>query len=92
MTTTYTVRLRDRGQLTLPQAVRRGLSVDDGDMLNLVQIGDFVWLSPRQALIPKLSTEFASIMESEGVSLAELLQGLADERAASRRAPHGGDA
>ncbi|MCB0202473.1 MAG: AbrB/MazE/SpoVT family DNA-binding domain-containing protein [Anaerolineae bacterium] len=76
----YTVRLRERGQITLPQSVRNNLAVDTGDTLNLVQIDDILLLSPRQTMIPKLSQEFTELMEEEGVSLAELLQGLEEER------------
>ena len=80
MTTTYTVRLRDRGQLTLPQAVRKKLAVDDGDILTLVQIDDLAIITRRSSLLPKLSQEFTAIMKEDGVSLAELLQGLEEER------------
>jgi bifunctional DNA-binding transcriptional regulator/antitoxin component of YhaV-PrlF toxin-antitoxin module len=74
------VRLRGRGQLTLPQAVRRDLAVDDGDVLNLVQIDDLAVLGRRSSLLPKLSQEFTAIMKEDGVSLADLLQGLEQER------------
>lgn len=80
MQTTFSVRLRERGQITLPQPVRDSLAVDTGDTLNLVQIDDILLLSPRQALIPKLSQEFTALMQEEGVSLADLLQGLEEER------------
>jgi len=80
MQATYTVRLRERGQLTLPQAVRRNLAVDEGDILTLVQIDDVAILSGRSTLLPKLSEEFTAIMKEDGVSLADLLQGLEQER------------
>lgn len=80
MQTAFAIRVRERGQITLPQAVRTSLSVDTGDTLNLVQIDDIVLLSPRQALIPKLSQEFTALMQEDGVSLADLLKGLEEER------------
>jgi len=80
MTIAYTVRLRDRGQLTLPQAVRKELAVEDGDILTLVQIDDLAIITRRSSLLPKLSLEFTAIMKEDGVSLAELLQGLEEER------------
>ncbi len=80
MQTAFTVRVRERGQITLPQSVRNSLAVDTGDTLNLVQIDDILLLSPRQTMIPKLSQEFTELMHEEGVSLAELLQGLEKER------------
>jgi len=80
MTTTYAVRLRDRGQLTLPQAVRKELAVNDGDILTLVQVDDLAIITRRSSLLPKLSQEFTAIMKEDGVSLAELLQGIEEER------------
>lgn len=82
MSTSYSIRLRERGQLTLPKTVRQNLSVDQGDMLNLVQIGEAFLLSPQRPLLPQLSEEFSTIMEDENISLAELLQGLGEERKA----------
>lgn len=76
----FTVRVRERGQITLPQSVRASLAVDAGDTLSLVQIDDILLLSPRQVAIPKLSQEFTALMDEDGVSLAELLQGLEEER------------
>lgn len=77
---TYAVRLRSRGQLTLPQTVRDALRVDDGDLLTLTRIDGCVFLTPQQLLIPKLTEEFSAIMQQENVTLAELLQDLAEER------------
>jgi bifunctional DNA-binding transcriptional regulator/antitoxin component of YhaV-PrlF toxin-antitoxin module len=80
MQATYAVRLRERGQLTLPQAVRRDLAVDKGDVLTLVQIDDLAVLTRRSTLLPRLSGEFTAIMKEHGISLADLLQGLEQER------------
>jgi AbrB family looped-hinge helix DNA binding protein len=82
---TYTVRLRERGQVTIPQPVRDQLVANEGDMLTLVQIDDLVLLTPRQIRIPGLTERFTAEMEKGEVSLADLLQGLAEERAAIHR-------
>lgn len=81
---TYTVRMRERGQLTIPQPVRDSLAAEQGetDIFTLVQIGDLLLLTPKKLRIPELSEEFSSIMEEEGVTLAELLEGLEREREA----------
>lgn len=80
----YTVRLRERGQITIPQAVRDQWVKDaeNFDVLNLVQIGDALFLSPRQTFLPELSKQFSALMDEEGVTLADLLAGLAEEREA----------
>jgi AbrB family looped-hinge helix DNA binding protein len=90
-TQTYTVRLRERGQVTIPQPVRNKLVANEGDMLTLVQIDDLVLLTPRQLRLPALTEQFTAEMEKGNVSLADLLQGLAEERAAlhqERQQPH----
>ena len=40
------VRLRQRGQITIPQAVRDNLGVREGDLLTLFQLGDVIVLTP----------------------------------------------
>jgi AbrB family looped-hinge helix DNA binding protein len=77
---TSPVRLRKRGQITIPQTVRDSLGVSEGDILTLIQMGEAVILTPRQPRVPRLADKIADLMEDEGVSLAELLQGLKEER------------
>jgi AbrB family looped-hinge helix DNA binding protein len=87
---TYAVRLRSRGQMTIPQAVREELAAAEGDLLTLLQIeDDLLLLTPRELRVPALQARFAEEMEKAGVSLAELLQGLAVEREDSARAQRG---
>ena len=47
--------------------------------MNLM-IDDLVALAWRSSLLPKLSEEFTAILKEDGVSLADLLQGLEQER------------
>lgn len=68
---TYPVRLRSRGQITVSQAIRERLAVNDGDFLVLVEIGDLMFLAPKPLQVPRLADK-----------LADLLQGLEEERIA----------
>ncbi|MCL4261567.1 MAG: hypothetical protein KJ069_00055 [Anaerolineae bacterium] len=81
---TYTVRLRERGQLTLPQPVRESLAeaADALDMLTLVQIDDMLILTPKKLYVTELAKQISAEMERAGVTLADLLEGLAEEREA----------
>ena len=94
ITKSYTIRLRERGQITIPQTVRDqwAKEADNLEMLNLVQIGDALFLSPKQTLLPELSKQFSAIMDEEGVTLADLLEGLAEEREAIYQERYGDDA
>ena len=81
---TYSVRLRERGQLTIPQSACHDLGIKDGDTLTLIQIDGLLLLGPKQPLLPQLSEQFSKLMDEAGVSLADLLKGLAQERQNSR--------
>jgi AbrB family looped-hinge helix DNA binding protein len=90
-TQTYTVRLRERGQVTIPQEVRDRLAAREGEMLTLIQIDDLVLLTPRQMRLSALTERFTAEMEKGNVSLADLLQGLTEERRAIYQEQRGKD-
>ena len=77
---TYTVRLRDRGQVTIPSSVRENLAASEGDILTLLQLGELLILVPQKPRVPALQTRFTEEMAKAGVSLADLLEGVAEER------------
>lgn len=73
---TMAVQVRQRGQVTIPQKMRAALSIDEGDVLTAVQVGDALVLTPKRLKGPALADRFASLMEDQGVSLTELLEDL----------------
>lgn len=79
-TESYVVRLRGRGQMTVPRRVREHLAVTEGDVVRLVRVGDAYVLTPRDLRVPELADRIANLMSREGVTLADLLAGLEDER------------
>ncbi|RMF35947.1 MAG: AbrB/MazE/SpoVT family DNA-binding domain-containing protein [Chloroflexi bacterium] len=79
---TYDIRLRQRGQITVPREVRDRLNIREGDVLTLVQVGSMLLLTPKRPVVPLLADQIAELMEAEGVTLADLLLGLEEERAA----------
>lgn len=80
---TYPIKVRQRGQLTIPQPVREQWSTQSGDVVTLVQFDEFAILVPTTLNTPALARQFSQIMAEEGVSLADLLEGLAAERKTS---------
>ena len=77
---TYPIKVRERGQVTIPRSVREQWSTQAGDLMTLVQFDDFVLLAPTTLKTPSLANQFSQLMGEEGVSLADLLEGLAEER------------
>jgi AbrB family looped-hinge helix DNA binding protein len=68
--------LRDRGQLTLPKALRNALDLETGDRVRAVQIGDAIVLTPQRLELDALRKEFRRLMKKHGVTPEELLRGL----------------
>lgn len=87
MIQTHAVRLRERGQITIPRDVRDQLMIVGGEALTLLQIGDLILLTPRQPQVSRLSEQFTAEMDKAGVSLADLLAGLDEERETIYREP-----
>lgn len=80
MIQTHAVRLRERGQITIPRNVRDHLMIAGGEVLTLLQTDDLILLTPRQSRVSRLSEQFTAEMDKVGLSLAELLASLAEER------------
>ena len=77
---TYKVRLREKGQVTIPRSVRETLNAQEGDILSLLQIDDMILITPKTTRLPSLTEQFTAEMDRAGVSLADLLAGLAMAR------------
>lgn len=88
----YNVRLRERGQVTIPRVVRERLAAGAGDVLTLIQIEDVVILTTRVSRVATLGEAFQAEMDAAGVTLADLLAGLEEERARSSAPPSPGQA
>jgi len=65
VTETYAARIRSRGQVTIPQPVREFLSLNQGDILTVVQLGDAILFTPQKLRTPALAEQFTQIMEEE---------------------------
>lgn len=79
------VLVRQRGQLTIPRKLRESLSIEDGDTLELLPIGDTLVIAPRPLQVPALADRLASMVEAAGLSLADLLDELPRIREESYR-------
>ncbi|MFQ6607024.1 MAG: AbrB/MazE/SpoVT family DNA-binding domain-containing protein [Fidelibacterota bacterium] len=77
---TKTIQIRKRGVLTLPKVLREKYRLDEGDPVTLIDLGEGILISPKLTIVPKLVAELEYMMEKEGLSLEDLLQGVAEER------------
>jgi len=74
------VKLRERGQLTIPHEYRKELGLSKEDMLNVLKIGDVLILVPRQLVGDVISRKIESAMKKKGLTLDNLLKNLEEQR------------
>jgi len=68
--------VRDRGQVTLPKALREALHLEKGDAVRAVQIGDSIVLTPQRMELDALRKEIRRLMKQHNVTPEELLRDL----------------
>ena len=68
--------VRDRGQVTLPKALRDALDLEAGDTVRAVQVGDAIVLTPQRPDLDALRKQIQRLMKRQQVTADELLRGL----------------
>lgn len=74
------VKLRERGQVTIPYEYRKDLGIGKEDVLNVLKIGDVLILVPRQLSGDALSRKIEGAMKKRGLTLDNLLSNLREQR------------
>jgi bifunctional DNA-binding transcriptional regulator/antitoxin component of YhaV-PrlF toxin-antitoxin module len=82
------VKLRERGQLTIPYEYRKELGLSKEDVLNVLKIGDMLVLVPRQLAGDVISRKIESAMKKKGLTLDNLLKNLRKQRERYSRETH----
>lgn len=83
---TKTVKIRQKGVITLPVEVRREYDLDEGDLFTLVDLGEgALMLIPQLSQVARLGDQVAAHLEAEELSLDDLLEALDEEREAYYR-------
>jgi len=76
----FPVSIAEEGHVKLPQEVLDSLQVSPEKSLMLLQIGELIFIVPKQPQVSSLTERFVSIMNTNKVSLGDLLEGLQEER------------
>ncbi len=69
-----------RGEIMIPQSMQESLNVTEGDRLELIQVGQLIFLSPKSPQVPQLIDKIVGMMDNENVRLTDLLAGIDEER------------
>lgn len=79
---TFRVQVVRRGIITLPKELREQNSIEEGDTLTLIDLGDgVVVMSPRRSRIDEIADKMAKELQESGESLESMLKTLREVRA-----------
>jgi bifunctional DNA-binding transcriptional regulator/antitoxin component of YhaV-PrlF toxin-antitoxin module len=78
--TSRLIRVRSRGQLTIPQDLREALNLDEETGLNVFRVGKVLLMTPKRLQRASLASEVEREMKREGLTLDDLLKDLKDQR------------
>jgi AbrB family looped-hinge helix DNA binding protein len=85
-----TVKVRGRGQLTIPASLRKDLDLEDDVELTVAKVGDVLLLTPRKLIGDTVARKAARAMKQAGVKLDDLLADLRKQRERYNRERDGG--
>jgi bifunctional DNA-binding transcriptional regulator/antitoxin component of YhaV-PrlF toxin-antitoxin module len=74
------IRIRSRGQLTIPQDMREVLQLEREAALNVFRVGRVLLMTPKRLQRASFAAEVEREMKREGLSLEDLLTDLKAQR------------
>jgi len=77
---TITVRVAQRGVVTLPKSIREAYGLQPGDTLTLLDLGGALLLSPRRSEVDTLADRITQALIGRGETLESMLHALREER------------
>ena len=80
MSDTTTVRMAQRGVVTLPKSLRESYNLRPGDDFTLLDLGGVFVLSPRRSEVDSLANRLTQALTEQGETLETMLQALREER------------
>lgn len=84
-----TVRIRERGQVTIPAVYRKDLGLEENDALNVLKIDEMLILTPRKPFGDAVSKKIEATMKRKGLGLSDLLDDLRKQRKTYNRSAYG---
>jgi antitoxin PrlF len=67
------VRMQEKGQVTIPQEIRKKLGLKQGDLVAVMETPDGVFITPQQVVAAKAFDRIGDILKEQGLSLEEVI-------------------
>jgi AbrB family looped-hinge helix DNA binding protein len=82
MSDVFQVQVVRRGIITLPKELRENNNIEEGDMMNIIDLGDGVFVISRQrSRVDEIANKLAKEWKDSGESLETMLTTLREVRA-----------
>ncbi|MCC5907792.1 MAG: AbrB/MazE/SpoVT family DNA-binding domain-containing protein [Balneolaceae bacterium] len=75
-----TIQIRKKGTITLPAEFRKRYQLHEDDPITLVDLDEGIFLSPKPSVLPKIVSQIEKLRKKQGLSLAELIEGVQELR------------
>src|SRR5688572_26430427 len=67
-------RIQEKGQVTLPAAVRRRLGLKKGDLVAVTETPAGILITPQEVVATQALAEIGAALDEQGLSLEELIE------------------
>ena len=67
------VRMQEKGQVTIPQEIRKKLGLKRGDLVAVMETPEGVFITPQQVVATKALDSIGNILKEQGLSLEEVI-------------------
>lgn len=72
--------IKPRGQLTIPKKIREASSLEEGQVVTIIPVGDSVIITPRRLELDEARRQIKNILKESGLTAEDMLRGLKEER------------
>ena len=77
---TRLVRIREKGQVTIPASARKRLGLKEGDLVAVTETPDGVLISPQASVAIQALDEIGALLREHGITLEEMIESGREER------------
>ena len=74
MNTQTSVRIQEKGQVTIPTQIRRKLNLRKGDLVTFVETKEGVLIKPAKVVLADALDEIGKALRAEGITLEEWIE------------------
>ncbi|HZU04343.1 MAG TPA: AbrB/MazE/SpoVT family DNA-binding domain-containing protein [Chloroflexota bacterium] len=68
------VRVQEKGQVTIPTALRRKLGLKKGDLVAVMETPEGILITPQEVVAMKALDRIGAVLREKGLTLEELIE------------------